>query len=62
MSSILERFKYLRMVDENIYLRQASINLYNGMINLTFSCDGSHYMSYEEFLGNNTKFWLGIAA
>ena len=62
ISAILETFKKLRLSDENIYLRSASINLYNGMISLTFSCDGTHYMPYEEFLQKNTEFWFGAAA
>jgi hypothetical protein len=62
ISSILDTFKKLRMADENIYIRSASINLYNGMISLTFSCDGTHYMPYEEFLQKNTEFWFGAAA
>jgi hypothetical protein len=41
----------LRVIDTNIYLRMASINIFNGMVSLTFSCDGSHYMHYDEFLG-----------
>jgi hypothetical protein len=32
------------------------------MLSLTFSCDGSHYMSYDEFLRKDMSFWLGIAA
>lgn len=60
--AILDTFKKLRLADENIYLRSASINLYNGMISLTFSCDGTHYMPYEEFLQKNTDFWFGAAA
>ncbi|MEJ2361629.1 MAG: PDC sensor domain-containing protein [Gammaproteobacteria bacterium] len=59
IASILENFGSLRLADENIYLRQASINLLNGMISLTFSCDGSHYMSYDEFLNKNINFWFG---
>jgi len=62
ITAILDTFKKLRRADENIYLRLASINLYNGMISVTFSCDGSHYMPYDEFLRKNTKFWLGAAA
>jgi len=52
----------LRLSDETIYLRTASINIFNGLISLTFSCDGSHYMRYDEFLGKNTSFWFGSAA
>ena len=59
---LLENFKELRMVDENIYLRTASINLYNGLVSVTLSCDGSHYIPYEEFLSKNTKYWFGAAA
>lgn len=59
IASILENFGSLRLADENIYLRQASINLLNGIISLTFSCDGSHYMPYDEFLDKNTSFWFG---
>ncbi len=62
ITAILGTFKHLRLADETIYLRSASINLYNGMISLTFSCDGTHYMSYEEFLQKNTDFWFGAAA
>jgi hypothetical protein len=62
IAAILDTFKVLRLTDENIYLRAASINLYNGMISVTFSCDGTHYMPYEEFLQKNTAFWFGVAA
>ena len=41
--SILNEFMRLRITDETIYLRNSLINRINGMINLTFSCDGSHY-------------------
>jgi hypothetical protein len=58
---ILETLKALRMADENIYLRMSSINLFNGMISLTFSCDGTHYMRWDEFLGKSTPFWFGTA-
>jgi hypothetical protein len=62
ITSILETFVNLRYTDENIYLRAGSINIYNGMVSLTFSCDGSHYMPYDEFLLKNTEFWFGAAA
>lgn len=61
VARILDTLKALRMADENIYLRMASINLFNGMISLTFSCDGSHYMRWDEFLGKSTAFWFGTA-
>lgn len=59
---ILDSMRKLRMADDVIYLRSASINIFNGMISLTFSCDGSHYMRHDEFLEKNLAFWLGSAA
>jgi hypothetical protein len=61
ITPILEGMQALRMIDTNIYLRMASINIYNGMVSLTFSCDGSHYMRHTEFLEKGTAFWSGIA-
>ncbi len=55
----LEEFKALRFADETIYLRSGSLNVMNGMVGLTFSCDGSHYMSVQEFLEKDLTFWLG---
>lgn len=46
---ILAEFRRLRLTDEQIYLRNASINRINGMIGMTFSCDGSHYIDCEDF-------------
>lgn len=62
IAAIFDTFKALRMADENIYLRLATINLYNGLVSLTFSCDGSHYMPHDEFLQKNTSFWFGVSA
>ncbi len=62
IARILDTLKSLRLADENIYLRTSSINIFNGMISLTFSCDGSHYMRYDEFLEKNTAFWFGSTA
>jgi hypothetical protein len=55
--TVLEQFRQLRMGDENIYLRSASLNVMNGIIGLTFSCDGSHYMTVDEFLNKDHPFW-----
>ena len=55
---ILSTMRSLRFADPIIYLRAASINIFNGMISLTFSCDGSHYMPYVEFLLKDTSFWF----
>ncbi|MCB1800693.1 MAG: hypothetical protein KDI82_03295 [Gammaproteobacteria bacterium] len=46
---VLQEFKRLRLTDAQIYLRNASINRINGMIGMTFSCDGSHYIDCEDF-------------
>jgi len=56
---IFSAMKKLRMADETIYLRAASINIFNGLISLTFSCDGTHYMTYNEFLDKDLSFWGG---
>ncbi|MBA1331657.1 hypothetical protein QQ73_11120, partial [Candidatus Endoriftia persephone str. Guaymas] len=53
LRAALDGLKALRFADETIYLRSASLNIMNGMIGLTFSCDGSHYMSIDEFLEKN---------
>jgi hypothetical protein len=54
--------KKLRLTDETFSLRSSSINIFNGMISLTFSCDGSHYMSWQEFLEKDESFWFGAAS
>jgi len=62
IGNILKGMRQLRTADETLYLRSASINIFNGMISLTFSCDGTHYMSWREFLEKDMSFWLGSAA
>lgn len=57
--SILKCFRDLRFMDETIYLRSGMLNIFNGMVGLTFSCDGSHYMPWKEFLDKNVGFWVG---
>jgi len=57
--SVFEVFRKLRFADENIYLRAGSLNIINGMVSLNFSCDGSHYMRFDEFLEKNIDFWFG---
>jgi len=54
--------RQLRTADDTLYLRSASINIFNGLISLTFSCDGTHYMSWQEFLDKDMSFWVGCAA
>ena len=62
ITSIMKALKKLRLTDETFYLRSASINVFNGLISLTFSCDGSHYMSWQEFLDKDESFWFGTAS
>lgn len=57
--SVFELFRELRFADENIYLRSGSLNVCNGMVALNFSCDGSHYLRYDDFLEKNVDFWFG---
>lgn len=59
---ILNAMRALRLVDTTIYLRTASVNIFNGMVSLTFSCDGSHYMRHDEFLAKGATFWSGVPA
>jgi len=57
---IFNYFRELRFADETIYLRAGSLNIVNGMISLNFSCDGSHYLPYKEFLNKGMSFWFGV--
>lgn len=59
---IFKQFGALRFADETIYLRAGSLNLVNGMIGLNFSCDGSHYLPYDEFIEKGLDFWFGASA
>jgi hypothetical protein len=57
---ILDTFKHLRYADDTIYLRAGSINIFNGIVGLNFSCDGSHYIPVGQFLARDSEFWEGI--
>jgi len=59
---VFEMFRKLRFADDNVYLRAGSLNIINGMVGLNFSCDGSHYMPFDEFLEKSTDFWFGSIA
>lgn len=56
---VLQVFKELRFMDDTLYLRSGTLNVINNMVGLTFSCDGSHYMSVDEFLDKDLAFWIG---
>lgn len=61
VARILRGFRDLRYMDETLYLRSGMLNVFNGMVGLTFSCDGSHYMPWQEFLEKKLDFWLGTS-
>lgn len=54
---ILDSLRELRFMDEMFYLRSGTLNIFNGVVGLTFSCDGSHYLPWDEFLGKGRDFW-----
>ena len=58
---ILKYIRDLRFMDETIYLRSGMVNIFNGMVGLTFSCDGSHYMPWKEYLDKKLDFWVGTS-
>jgi hypothetical protein len=55
---VLDSFRTLRFMDEMLYLRSGTLNIFNGIVGLTFSCDGSHYIPYDEFLRQDSAFWI----
>jgi hypothetical protein len=59
IAAVMDMLKALRNMDETVYLRSASFNIVNGIVGLTFSCDGSHYMNYQEFLEWDLEKWFG---
>ncbi len=54
---LLDSFRRLRFMDETFYLRSGTLNVFNGLVGLTFSCDGSHYIPHDEFLAAGPDFW-----
>lgn len=59
VGEVFRTFRALRFMDETIYLRSGSLNIFNGIVGLNFSCDGSHYMPWSEFLSKSLGFWVG---
>ena len=59
--AILSELKRLRTTDETIYLRNGSINRVNGIIGMTFSCDGAHYIDHKTFFEKLESFGNGEA-
>ena len=56
---IFKQFSALRFADDTVYLRSGSLNLVNGFIGLNFSCDGTHYLTFDDFLNRGLNFWFG---
>jgi len=61
VKDVFQTLRDLRFMDETIYLRAGSLNIFNGIVGLNFSCDGSHYMHWSEFLNKNVGFWMGTS-
>ena len=61
VKDVFQTLRNLRFMDETIYLRAGSLNIFNGIVGLNFSCDGSHYMHWSEFLNKNVGFWMGTS-
>lgn len=59
VAEVFRTLRALRFMDETLYLRAGSLNIFNGMVGLNFSCDGSHYMPWQELLEKKLDFWLG---
>lgn len=55
--AVLDGLRNLRFMDEMFYLRSGTLNIFNGVVGLTFSCDGSHYLPWDEFLNKGYDFW-----
>lgn len=53
---IFQEFRRLRLTDQSICLRNGSVNLINGMINMGFSCDGTHYIDHQTFFAKLETF------
>ncbi|MHB1566750.1 MAG: hypothetical protein ACYCXG_08565 [Acidiferrobacter sp.] len=56
---VLENMKTLRSTEGRFYLRSGAVNVFNGMVSLSFSSDCSHYIPYEKFLDMDYSFWAG---
>lgn len=59
VARVLERLNILRVADDKVYLRTASLNIMNAMVGLTFSCEGTQYIPAPILLEKNLSYWLG---
>lgn len=58
--TILQNFKKLRSVSGAFNLRSSSLNIFNGIVGLTFASQNSHYLPYEVFLDTDQTLWERI--
>jgi len=58
IKQVLERFNTLRLASDHFYLRNGSLNVMNGLVGLSFSDEGSQYLSTETFLEQDLSSWL----
>ena len=59
LDGLFQKCRMLRLQDDVIYLRSGTINVYNGIVGLNFSCDGTHYVDYATFLESPAYAGLG---
>lgn len=57
VKQVLKHFHTMRFMDDNLYLKTGSLNIMNGMVGLSFSCDGNHYLPVTQFLENFEKIY-----
>lgn len=58
--TILQNFKKLRSVSGAFNLRSSSLNIYNGIVGLTFASQNSHYLPFETFLDTDQSLWENV--
>ncbi len=58
VQQVLERFHWLRLTDERVYLRAGSLNIFNGMVGLSLTCEGSQYLTAAAFLEKDLSTWF----
>ena len=51
-----QEFKGLRLTDETIYLCNVEVDLINGMVYMSFSCDAVHCIDHHAFFTEPGKF------
>lgn len=58
--TILHNLKTLRSVSGAFNLRSSSLNIFNGIVGLTFASQNSHYLPYEAFLHADQSLWNNL--